>query len=75
MRLKPIDDLDVFVSPLTHRIYAGFADARTGQYRTKKDITHIALSCVAKHLDTNGEYTVLDTPKGKLMWIKKDDTP
>nr|WP_092074973.1 hypothetical protein [Dendrosporobacter quercicolus]NSL49602.1 hypothetical protein [Dendrosporobacter quercicolus DSM 1736]SDN24496.1 hypothetical protein SAMN04488502_11558 [Dendrosporobacter quercicolus] len=46
-----LDELKLWVSPLTNKIYAGFTDKSGTTATSKVEITEMAVSTVMQHLD------------------------
>lgn len=66
-----LDNLRIWVSPLTNTIYAGYINKDGKTVRQKLDVTQQVLSAVAEHIDV--ERCVYEFADGELRFDRKEN--
>ncbi|WP_371380873.1 hypothetical protein [Sporomusa aerivorans] len=69
--MKNLEELKIWVSPLSHEIYAGFVDKDGTVATNKVNVTEMAITAVMLHLDV--EQCEYGCRAGRLRFISTED--
>lgn len=70
-----LENLKIWVSPVTGIIYAGYLDKSGNSAKSKVDVTQQVSNAMMQYMHSKGEKHYLECPVGKLKFIpvQEDD--